>query len=47
MNDQAAGPVGAARRKILIVDDEPDVVTYLETFFHDNGFTTSAAVEMQ
>jgi len=45
MNDQAAGPVGAAGRKILIVDDEPDVVTYLETFFNDNGFVTVTAAD--
>jgi CheY-like chemotaxis protein len=45
MNDHAAGPVGAAGRKILIVDDEPDVVTYLETFFSDNGFVTVAAAD--
>jgi len=43
MNDQAAGPAGTAGRKILIVDDEPDVVTYLETFFNDNGFVTVTA----
>ena len=26
-------------KKILIIDDEDDVVTYLTTFFKDNGFT--------
>ena len=26
-------------KKILIIDDEEDVVTYLTTFFADNGFT--------
>jgi DNA-binding response OmpR family regulator len=25
-------------KTILVVDDEPDVVTYLGTFFEDNGF---------
>jgi CheY-like chemotaxis protein len=30
-------------KKILIVDDEPDVVTYLATFLQDNGFTTVTA----
>ncbi len=44
MNDQASGPVGTGR-KILIVDDEPDVVTYLTTLMEDNGFTTIAAVD--
>jgi len=45
MNDQASGPVGAAGRKILIVDDEPDVVTYLTTLLEDNGFATVTAVD--
>ena len=44
MNDQAAGPAGAGR-KILIVDDEPDVVTYLTTLLEDNGFATITAVD--
>lgn len=44
MNDKAAGPVGAGR-KILIVDDEPDVVTYLTTLLEDHGFTTIAAAD--
>ena len=26
-------------KKILIIDDEEDIVTYLTTFFKDNGFT--------
>lgn len=30
-------------RKILIVDDEPDVVTYLETLLQDNGYATVSA----
>lgn len=42
MNDKAVGPAGAGR-KILIVDDEPDVVTYLTTLLEDNGYTTIAA----
>lgn len=32
------------RNKILIIDDEPDVVTYLETLLQDNGFATERAV---
>jgi CheY-like chemotaxis protein len=44
MNDKAVGPAGAGR-KILIVDDEPDIVTYLTTLLEDNGFTTIAAVD--
>ncbi len=31
-------------KMILIVDDEPHVVTYLETLLQDNGFDTVAAV---
>lgn len=30
-------------KKILIVDDEPDVVTYLKAFFEDNGFVVEQA----
>ncbi len=30
-------------KKILIVDDEPDVLDYLTTFFEDNDFTTLTA----
>jgi len=43
MNANATGPVGEAGRRILIVDDEPDVITYLETFFQDQGYATSSA----
>jgi CheY-like chemotaxis protein len=32
-----------ATKKILIVDDEADVVTYLETLLQDNGFDTISA----
>ena len=32
-------------KKILIVDDEPDVVAYLITFFEDNGFATTSALD--
>jgi CheY-like chemotaxis protein len=31
-------------KKVLIVDDEPDVVSYLEMILHDNGFDTDTAV---
>jgi CheY-like chemotaxis protein len=33
------------RKKILIVDDEAHVVTYLETLLQDNGFDTIAAAD--
>ncbi|RJP24092.1 MAG: response regulator [Candidatus Omnitrophota bacterium] len=32
-----------ARPFILVVDDEPDLVTYLTTFFEDNGYATDSA----
>lgn len=31
-------------KKILIVDDEPDIVSYLEMILQDNGFETDTAV---
>lgn len=33
----------ADTKKILVVDDEADVVTYLETLLRDNGYRTVAA----
>jgi len=30
-------------KKILIVDDEPDVVTYLASLLEDNGYRTIKA----
>lgn len=32
-------------KKILIVDDEQDVLTYLRTLFRDNGYETAEAVD--
>jgi DNA-binding response OmpR family regulator len=29
--------------RILVVDDDPDLVTYLETFLEDNGFSVLTA----
>lgn len=31
------------KRKILVVDDEPDMVTWLTTIFEDNGYDTLSA----
>jgi len=31
------------KKKILVVDDEPHVVTYLETLLNDNGYDTVSA----
>ena len=33
----------APKMKILIIDDEPDVVSYLSTFLEDEGFTALTA----
>jgi len=33
----------SAKKRILILDDEPHVVTYLETLLHDNGYDTASA----
>ena len=33
----------AEKKKILIVDDEADVLTYLSTLFEDNGYATISA----
>ena len=33
----------ANKRRILVLDDEPHVVTYLETLLHDNGYETLSA----
>lgn len=31
------------KKKILVVDDEPDMVTWLTTIFEDNGYDTVSA----
>ena len=31
------------KKKILVLDDEPHVVMYLETLLHDNGYETVSA----
>jgi len=35
------------KKKILIVDDEPDLVAYLSVFFADHGFSVVAAANGQ
>lgn len=30
-------------KKILVIDDDPNVVEYLTTFFEDNGYTVCSA----
>lgn len=35
------------KKKILIVDDDPNVVDYLVTLFEDNGYATCSAVNAQ
>lgn len=38
-----AEPAVEERKRVLIVDDEKDVVTYLKAWFEDHGFNTSTA----
>ena len=38
MGEQEGG-----RKRILVLDDEPSVVTYLETLLRDNGYDTVSA----
>lgn len=35
--------MNASQKRILVIDDEPSVVTYLETLLRDNGYNTSSA----
>jgi CheY-like chemotaxis protein len=37
------GNISNDKKKILVIDDEPHVVTYLETLLQDNGYETVAA----
>ena len=34
-----------AGKRILVIDDEPDVVKYLETLLQDNGYSTVSAAD--
>ena len=34
---------GDEKKRILVIDDEPDVVTYLTTLFGDHGYATDSA----
>jgi CheY-like chemotaxis protein len=34
-----------AKKKILIVDDDPDICVYLSTFLEDNGYATVTAAD--
>jgi CheY-like chemotaxis protein len=42
MSDEAKSGT-SARKTILIVDDEPDIVSYLEMILEDNGYATLVA----
>jgi len=33
------------RKRVLVVDDEPDVVTYICSILEDNGFETATAAD--
>ena len=35
--------MNAHKKRVLVIDDEPSVVTYLETLLQDNGYETSSA----
>jgi DNA-binding response OmpR family regulator len=35
------------KKKVIIIDDEPDIVTYLTTLLEDNGYETIAAKDGQ
>ena len=35
--------MNASQKRILVIDDEPSVVTYLETLLRDHGYDTSSA----
>ena len=35
--------MNASQKRILVIDDEPSVVTYLETLLRDNGYDTCSA----
>jgi CheY-like chemotaxis protein len=35
--------MNASKKRVLVIDDEPSVVTYLETLLQDNGYETSSA----
>jgi CheY-like chemotaxis protein len=37
--------MAADKKTILIVDDEPDVLTFLSTLFEDNGYATVRALD--
>ena len=36
-------PNATTRKKILVIDDEPAIVEYLETLLTDNGYETVSA----
>ncbi|MBW2308765.1 MAG: response regulator [Deltaproteobacteria bacterium] len=35
------------KKKILIIDDEPDVITYLRTFLKDQGYNVCCAEDVE
>jgi CheY-like chemotaxis protein len=39
------GEPQGGRKKILVLDDEPNVVAYLETLLQDNGYDTVSAAD--
>jgi CheY-like chemotaxis protein len=37
----------AEKKTVLVIDDEPDTLTFLSTLLEDNGFTTVTAMDGQ
>lgn len=42
-NRESVNTMAEAKKKILVLDDEPDVVTYLATLFDDHGYSVQSA----
>ena len=40
-------PETNAKKTILVVDDEPNIISYLEALLQDNGFNTLSAINGQ
>lgn len=45
MNKARESKIMSKKKKILVVEDEEDVLTYLTTLFQDNGYDTVSAVD--
>jgi len=45
LNKARESKIMSKKKKILVVEDEEDVLTYLTTLFQDNGYDTVSAVD--